>query len=193
MIAFLLSIVSAMTMTLAGLFGAQPANATITQRYSSPLICPGDQFISGGDFSPWPWGRESDMPWTEIQGVWAPLNGNCDVMFTISARMTAEGQAVQVHQYNPIECATLGVGASMNTDKVVKMTMFKQSGFQYALTLRNFAITSKLTMISTNKNLVLSLFPKDQWNSRKSYQLQKVAESAKMICYKGARSRKAKF
>lgn len=161
----------------------------------SELICPGDKFIKGGDPSPWPWGLEDTFPWGTVDGVWAPIEGKCDSLFSLKVRTMEDGKRVlQIHQIDPVMCRRQGLGVGAEKNRIVTASMSNLQGVSFDVTLRAFneQILSPLRVLGVpNQNvLVLTMYPQGDWQRRKSYELQKIAEVPQMICYKNDSSKR---
>lgn len=158
------------------------------------LICPGDKFIKGGDPSPWPWGFEDRFPWEDVQGVWAPVEGRCESLFSIKVRLLEDGQRVlQIHQMDPVRCERQGIGVGIERSQIITASMANLKGVNYDLTLRAFdknKLQSFPWDVQPEIALVMTMSPRGDWESRKSYQLKKVAEVPQMICYKDQKDKK---
>lgn len=161
---------------------------------STDLICPGDKFIKGGDPNPWPFGLEDVFPWMSVDGVWAPIEGKCDSLFSLKVRTMEDGkQVVQIHQIDPVQCRRQGIGVGAEKNRIVQAAMTNLQGVSFDVTLRAFneqvlhpyKHSSPRSIPPMNQNvLVLTMYPKGDWQRRKSYELQKIAEVPQMICYK---------
>lgn len=162
---------------------------------ANELICPGDKFIKGGDPNPWPWGLEDLFPWMSVDGVWAPIEGKCDSLFSLKVRTMEDGkQVVQIHQIDPVLCRRQGIGVGAEKSRIVQAAMTNLQGVSFDVTLRafneevlnpySFISPTKRTSPSGQNVLVLTMYPKGDWQRRKSYELQKISEVPQMICYK---------
>lgn len=164
-------------------------------RTSADLICPGDKFIKGGDPYPWPWGLEDSFPWNSVQGVWAPIEGKCESLFSFKIRTMEDGrQVLQIHQIDPVLCRRQGIGVGAESKRTVHAAMTNLMGISFDVTLRAFSENSLVLKRPLNMSLppqnvvVLTMYPKGDWERRKSYELQKIAEVPQMICYKNRSS-----
>ncbi|MBX3016246.1 MAG: hypothetical protein KF767_00030 [Bdellovibrionaceae bacterium] len=149
--------------------------------------CRYDSTISGGDDNPWPWGREILFPWLSIQGVWAPTDGTCNSLFVFRTKNSqTENRVVHIMQYDPNTCEKLAWGAGVETDRVVRAAMVTKEGKSFDLTVRAFdenSVTSVATHSPFNRNVVvLSMYPKGNWERRMSYQMAKVTDVPVMLC-----------
>lgn len=174
---------------------AQAGEAKQPKASSSEFICPGDKFIKGGDPQPWPWGLEDVFPWMSVDGVWAPIEGKCDSLFSLKVRTMEDGkQVVQIHQIDPVLCRRQGIGVGAEKNRIVQAAMTNLQGVSFDVTLRAFNEQVLRpyghSIPPFNQNvLVLTMYPKGDWQRRKSYELQKIAEVPQMICYKNHNSR----
>ncbi len=170
-------------------FAMGAGTGTLPVEKPNELICPGDKFIKGGDPNPWPWGLEDMFPWHSVDGVWAPIEGKCDSLFSLKVRTMESGKkVVQIHQIDPVKCQRQGIGVGAEKNRIVQADMTNLKGVSFDVTLRAFSeqILAPIRLFSGPPPtvLVLTMYPKGDWQRRKSYELQKIAEVPQMICYK---------
>lgn len=157
------------------------------QSASAINTCKYDSVITGGDSNPWPWGKEVRFPWLSLQGVWVPGDGSCNSLFLFKAQ-TNQGQNRIIHimQYDPSTCEKLAWGAGLEADKVLYASMVTKEGKSFDLTVRAFdeaTIPSALASSPLAENVVvMSMYPKGDWERRMSYQMQKVTDVPVVLC-----------
>lgn len=156
---------------------------------SAKDVCQYDRSFLGGDDNPWPWGRESRFPWLAIQGVWVPVDGDCNSLFVFKTKsVQGENRIVQIVQYDPTTCERLAWGAGVESEQILRASMVNKDGKSFDLTIRAFdestVSTGALsTLPSALRNIVvLSMYPKGDWERRMSYQMQKVTDVPVMLC-----------
>lgn len=163
-------------------------------------ICMRDPSIKGGDHIPWPWGSEIRFPWTRIQGIWAPLALDCDSYFVFKVfKQSDNGEKfVRVLQYNPQTCEKIAEGLGYELADVIYASMAAGSQ-SYDLSIRAFDTSvlegqtarmslaaPRLTMdqyAAAKSVIVVSLYPKFNWEKRTSYQLEKIRTNTALICH----------
>lgn len=158
-------------------------------------LCVQESHISGGDAIPWPWGNEMQFPWTRIQGVWAPLTGDCESYFVFKvSKLTTSGERfIQIIQYDPLTCEKIAVGAGFENNKVIYASMANK-GQSFDLTIRAFdnsiidqesqdsTIISRPPLPSVKAVVVLTMYPKAKWEKRVSYQMEKLNSIPDLTC-----------
>jgi len=158
-----------------------------TTETSAKDKCSYDSMLAGGDDTPWPWGHEGRFPWLSIQGVWVPMDGDCNSLFVFKTQ-SVEGQnrVVQIVQYDPTSCQKLAWGVGVESERVIRASMVSKDGKSFDLTIRSFDESSMgglLSAMSVRRNVVvISMYPKGDWERRMSYQLQKVTNVPVMLC-----------
>jgi hypothetical protein len=155
--------------------------------HTAGASCRYDSTITGGDDNPWPWGKEVVFPWLSIQGVWVPSEGDCSSLFIFRTKNSqTENRVIHIMQYDPSTCEKLAWGAGVETEKVVRASMVTKDGKSFDLTVRAFdenSISGMLTLTPMKRNVVLmSMYPKGNWERRLSYQMQKVTDVPVMLC-----------
>lgn len=155
---------------------------------SAKESCRYDRSFLGGDDNPWPWGREARFPWMAIQGLYVPTDGDCSSLFVFKTRDEGENRVVQIVQYNPLTCEKVAWGAGVEAEQILRASMVTKEGKSFDLTIRAFAnselVTSSiaLTPLAPQATVVLSMYPKGDWERRMSYQMQKVTDVPIMLC-----------
>lgn len=148
--------------------------------------CGSDSTITGGDSNPWPWGRESVFPWLAIEGVWVPMDGDCGSLFVFQAKnIQAQNRVIQVVQYDPSTCQKIAWGVGIEQDRVVLASMVTHQGKSFDLSIRAFdenAAPNVLLSPLGRNVVVMSMYPKGNWERRTSYQMQKVTNIPALLC-----------
>ncbi len=177
----------------------QVSTSAIAQGRMFSTICKHESAILGGDGVPWPWGQEMRFPWTRIQGVWAPLSADCDsyFMFNVGDATSGGERFVQITQYDPKTCTNVAVGAGYELNRVIYASM-TDGMHSFDLTVRAFdtsVLQSSLsatapacfdalgdTSQKTSSVVVLTMYPKEKWADRVSYQLEKLKSTPSLLC-----------
>jgi hypothetical protein len=159
--------------------------------------------IQGGDLVPWPWGNEVKFPWARIQGVWAPLSNDCNsnFVFKVGKLTDAGDRFIQITQYDPRTCQKLASGAGYENDRVIYASMTNGTASFY-LTIRAFDTSVLKDELMCQRNqvaepviglgdgnppagtavIVLTLYQKQDWDKRSSYQLTKLQATPTLLC-----------
>ena len=143
------------------------------------------------DGRPWPWGSEIRFPWTLIEGVWSPVErelGNYFV-FKVSKENASGDRVIQITQYDPYGCQKVAVGAGYENNRVIYAAMTTGSG-SYDLTVRAFDnsvlkkadVTPSSVTVGPKSTVVVTMYPRSNWNQRVSYQLDKLQSTPALIC-----------
>lgn len=159
-----------------------------------------DPEIKGGDSIPWPWGSEIGFPWTRIQGVWGPTNQECGSFFsfTKSPALRDGTRFVRIVQYDPASCVKIAEGTGYEYERVIYASM--AAGRQsYDLTIRafdssilqtktrapgyDFDLTQGYIAAKPSSVVVVSLYPKKNWELNASYRLEKIQSTPNLICH----------
>jgi hypothetical protein len=157
-------------------------------------MCVQDTNIKGGDATPWPWGSELRFPWSRIQGVWAPFEGDCDsyFMFKIGNPNSVGDRFIQITQYDPVTCKRIAIGAGFESDRVIYASM-TSGNKSYDLTIRAFDTSVLKNQFSwpfwevyptgpAKSIILLTMYPKKNWEKRVSYQMEKLQSTPSLIC-----------
>ena len=164
------------------------------------LTCSQDiDIMRGGDLVPWPWGSEVRFPWTAIQGVWSPANGDCGSYFVFQVGgNSASGteRFVQVTQYDPNSCRKVATGGGFENSRVIYASMTTGTK-SFDLTIRAFDTSilkgelsrrrgttnySQDSSMAPNSIIVLTMYPRHNWEKRVSYELMKLQSTPSLLC-----------
>jgi len=201
----ILILISAATATQAAMAGSRSKWKIDDQAPMCLLPGEGDPSIQGGgDLVPWPWGNEVRFPWARIQGVWAPLGNDCNSNFVFKVgKMTDAGDRfIQITQYDPRTCQKLASGAGYENARVIYASMTNGTT-SFDLTVRAFDTSVLRDELMCQRNeavgpaiglgdstsptpgtsvIVLTLYPKQDWDKRSSYQLTKLQAAPTLLC-----------
>jgi hypothetical protein len=153
----------------------------------------------GGDFTPFPWGKEISIGHSALQGVWAPTSITCGTyfVFELTKSNSINQRIVEVKQFDPETCDILSSGIGYESDRIFYVSMVGKTGRSFDLTVRAFNrkdLKSEADMgggdqidfhFSRRPFVVATLYPRQKWSRRISYPLAKVSESIRYECSNG--------
>lgn len=85
--------------------------------------------LGGVDY--WPWGKEIDLPWEAMTGIWVAEQSNgSKYYYSIKSMETDMGHSriMRIMQFDPLTCETLGAGMGFQTGRIVQGRFFGPSG-----------------------------------------------------------------
>ncbi len=109
----------------AGLIFIAPNSALAFKQSYSQISKECSTRVFGDRFIPWPWGKEIDIPWTEMQGTWRIESESHKSYFSFKV-VDAEHQEfrqLQVTELSARTCQKVSSGLGWEADNVVKAVL----------------------------------------------------------------------
>jgi hypothetical protein len=178
------------------------ASSSPSPSYKKSFRCPSDATTQasphrtlGGDFTPFPWGKEVSITQNTLQGLWIPVSLDCETYFIFETthHSSQKTRLVKVQQFDPEFCDPIAQGIGYELHHVFYVSMLKRDQTAYDLTIRAFnekdldSISRQLLSLSdelemsfhrlNNPFMLVTLFPQNQWSKRISYPLIKSSQS----------------
>lgn len=92
------------------------------------------------DWVPWPFGRELEFPWGDIQGLWKAQGEGFATYFSL--RVTVEKEAgvriLKIKQLDVATCRTVSTGVGIEQDSIVRAQMTAKEGRTFRVSFRAF-------------------------------------------------------
>lgn len=179
---------------LFGMGASSGARATVLGGLGKGGQCRLHEGPAATDTIPWPWGEEADMPWDQLDGTWRIVGSPCEGLFsfeTTGRQLEPSARVLNVVQYDTRTCERISWGYGVEVDKVLQASM-TSGKLAFNLTVRAFdhRLTSGGKVQRPPKTpgampyIVLTMYSKEGWHIRRSFELRKVSKDLKPSCQK---------